>query len=74
MALNVLMQTVVGPLVVTALVIIALGGVYSAWRAITDFHLRKSSGSLATFAAIRRASSRVSNFAADLGPLARIPI
>ena len=30
--LNVLMHTVVGPLVVTALVIIALGGVYSAWR------------------------------------------
>jgi len=27
--------------------------------------LRKSSGSLAIFAAIRRASSRVSNFAAD---------
>ena len=34
--------------------------------AIIDVHLRTSSGSLAMFAAIRRASSRVSSLAADL--------
>jgi hypothetical protein len=34
----------------------------------SDYGFRKSSGSLAIFTAIRRASSRVSNFAADLRP------
>jgi hypothetical protein len=45
--LNVPMHTVVGPLVVTALVIIALGGVYSVWRPSLTF--LNSSGSLAIF-------------------------
>jgi hypothetical protein len=47
------MHTVVGPLVVTALVIIALGGVYS--KLAPSLTLLNSSGSLAIFAAIRRA-------------------
>jgi hypothetical protein len=50
-------HTVVGLLVVTALVIIALGA--SIWLgAITDLHLRNNSGSLAIFIAMGAGGGR----------------